>query len=67
VQSTYDEHAEILRAVVRRRADQAVLLLKAHIEASKAEVRKLTLHNLYLARRKPRDPARAQARAQRPT
>ncbi|MFO1197867.1 MAG: GntR family transcriptional regulator [Burkholderiaceae bacterium] len=67
VHSTYDEHAEILRAVVRRRADQAVLLLKAHIEASKAEVRKLTLHNLYLARRKPRDPARAQARAQRPT
>ena len=54
VQATYDEHAQILRAVMRRRTDQAVLLLRTHIEASKAEVRKLTLHNLYLARREAR-------------
>jgi len=54
VQATYDEHAQILRAVMRRRTDQAVLLLRTHIEASKAEVRKLTLHNLYLARREGR-------------
>jgi len=54
IHSTYDEHAQILRAVMRRRTDQAVLLLRTHIEASKAEVRKLTLHNLYLARREAR-------------
>ena len=56
VHSTYDEHGQILQAIGRRRADQAVLLLKAHIGASKAEVRKLTLHNLYLAQRRPRVP-----------
>lgn len=49
---TYQEHAQILRAIVRRRADQAVMLLKAHIETSKAEVRRISLHQLYLARRR---------------
>lgn len=51
---TYDEHAHILRAVLARRADQAVMLLRSHIEASKAEVRKITLHRLYEARRTQR-------------
>ena len=49
-ETTYDEHAQILRAVIDRRADQAVLLLRTHIEISKAEVRKITLHRLYTAR-----------------
>ncbi|MFO1415633.1 MAG: GntR family transcriptional regulator [Burkholderiales bacterium] len=47
---TYDEHAQILRAILRRRADEAKRLLRSHIEASKAEVRKITLHRLYTAR-----------------
>jgi len=47
---TYQEHAQILRAILRRRTEQALLLLKAHIEGSKAEVRKISLHQLYLAR-----------------
>jgi DNA-binding GntR family transcriptional regulator len=50
IDRTYDEHAQILRAVIRRRADQAMLLLRTHIEASKAEVRKITLHKLYTSR-----------------
>jgi DNA-binding GntR family transcriptional regulator len=50
IEKTYDEHAQILRAVIRRRSDEAVLLLRTHIEASKAEVRKITLHRLYTAR-----------------
>ena len=50
--ATYQEHAQILRAIVRRRADQAVMLLKAHIETSKAEVRRISLHQLYLARQR---------------
>ena len=42
IDKTYDEHAQILRAVIRRRADEANRLLRSHIEASKAEVRKIT-------------------------
>ena len=49
VETTYEEHARILRAILRRRSDQAALLLKAHIEASKLEVRKITLHKLFMA------------------
>jgi DNA-binding GntR family transcriptional regulator len=51
IQNTYDEHAQILRAVMGRRADQATMLLRTHIEASKAEVRKITVHRLYTARK----------------
>jgi len=50
IDRTYDEHAQILRALIRRRADEANRLLRSHIEASKAEVRKITLHRLYTAR-----------------
>ena len=50
IDRTYDEHAQILRAVIRRRADEANRLLRSHIEASKAEVRKITVHRLYAAR-----------------
>ena len=46
VRNTYAEHAQILRAILRRRADQAILLLGAHVETSKSEVRKITLHKL---------------------
>jgi DNA-binding GntR family transcriptional regulator len=50
VQVTYDEHARILRAITRRRADEAQRLLRAHIEQSKLEVRHITLDMLYQAR-----------------
>jgi len=52
VAATYLEHGQILRAILRRRADQAILLLRAHIETSKAEVRKISLHQLYAARKR---------------
>ena len=51
VEATYDEHARILRAITRRRADEAQRLLRAHIEQSKLEVRHITLDMLYRARR----------------
>lgn len=51
IDRTYEEHAEILRAVLTRKAEQASMLLKAHIEASKLEVRKISLHRLHLAQR----------------
>ena len=50
VDATYDEHAKILKAITRKRSDQAALLLRAHIQASQAEVRKITLHQIHLAR-----------------
>lgn len=46
---TYDEHAKILSAIQKRRADEAQRLLRAHIEHSKLEVRKITLDMLYQA------------------
>jgi DNA-binding GntR family transcriptional regulator len=50
IDATYDEHAEILKAITRKRGDQAALLLRAHIQTSQAEVRKITLHQIHLAR-----------------
>jgi DNA-binding GntR family transcriptional regulator len=51
VDATYEEHARILRAITRRRAEEAQRLLRAHIEQSKLEVRHITLDMLYRARR----------------
>ena len=50
IDATYDEHAKILKAVQHKRGDQAAMLLRAHIETSQAEVRKITLHQVHLAR-----------------
>jgi DNA-binding GntR family transcriptional regulator len=49
IEATYAEHAKILRAVIQRKADAALLLLRTHIEQSKAEVRKITLATLHEA------------------
>jgi DNA-binding GntR family transcriptional regulator len=50
IEATYAEHAQILRAVIQRKPDAAQLLLRTHIEQSKAEVRKITLATLHEAR-----------------
>ena len=50
IDATYEEHAKILKAIQRKRGDQAALLLRAHIQTSQAEVRKITLHQVHLAR-----------------
>jgi len=50
IDSTYDEHGQILRHILARRRHQAEILLRAHINSSKAEVRKITLHMLHQAR-----------------
>ncbi len=50
IDATYEEHAKILKAVRVKRGDQAAMLLRAHIETSQAEVRKITLHQVHLAR-----------------
>ena len=48
-----DTNRLVVRLLMERRATQATLLLKSHIETSKAEVRKITLHTLHLARKPP--------------
>jgi DNA-binding GntR family transcriptional regulator len=48
--TTYEEHARILRAILARQEAEAVTLLRAHIESSKAEIRHITLHRLSVAR-----------------
>jgi DNA-binding GntR family transcriptional regulator len=50
VDATYMEHGAILRAIMARREAEARRMLKSHIEMSKAEVRKITLHHLHAAR-----------------
>ena len=50
VAATYAEHGKILRAILQSKVDQAQLLLRAHIEQSKIEVRKITLSTLFEAR-----------------
>ena len=54
VTATYEEHATILSAIQKRRADEAQRLLRAHIEQSRLEVRKITLGMLYQARNRRR-------------
>lgn len=49
IEATYEEHAEILRQLCKRKANHAAMMLRSHIEASKAEVRKITLHMLHTA------------------
>ena len=46
----YREYGEILKAIQRKRGNQAALLLRAHIQTSQTEMRKITLHQLHLAR-----------------
>ncbi|WP_256348503.1 FCD domain-containing protein, partial [Pseudomonas yamanorum] len=50
IAATYEEHGLILAAILQRQSDQAQQLLKTHIELSKQEVRKITLHRLAVAR-----------------
>jgi DNA-binding GntR family transcriptional regulator len=57
---TYDEHARILRNILRCKLDQSSVLLKSHIEASKAVVRNITLHRLHAARQTAHDSLRAE-------
>lgn len=63
IESTYDEHARILRAIAARRSDEATRLLAAHITASQAEIRKITLHQIYMAKRQSEEQAGLQADA----
>ena len=49
IASTYQEHAAVLEAILARNGAQAAMLLGAHIEQSKLEVRKISLHRMHVA------------------
>lgn len=49
IHSTYDEHGAILKAILARKLQQATLLLRSHIEQSKLEVRKISIHRMHMA------------------
>ncbi len=48
--ATYTEHAAILKSIRSKRKEEAQRLVKAHINQSKIEVRKITLDELYKAK-----------------
>ena len=52
INATYDEHGQILKAIVAGNVNLAQKLLKTHIEQSKIEVRKITLEMLQEVRKK---------------
>jgi DNA-binding GntR family transcriptional regulator len=52
IEATYAEHAQILSAILQRRTEPAQQMLRSHIEISKQEVRKITLHMLHVARQR---------------
>lgn len=49
LEATYNEHQAVLEAILHRRVEQAQMLLRAHIEESRNEVRKITVHMLHEA------------------
>lgn len=49
IEATYDEHTAILNAVGERHAGEAERLMRLHIETSRIEIRRITLHHLALA------------------
>jgi DNA-binding GntR family transcriptional regulator len=59
IKSAYDEHGKILAALLSRRTAAAELLIRAHIETSRAEIRHITLHRLAVAQQRSQQRAYA--------
>ncbi len=49
IAATFEEHGKILTLLLARKADQAELLMRAHIGTSRAEIKHITLHRVSLA------------------
>lgn len=49
IAATYQEHGKLLQLLLRRQYTEASMLLRSHIQQSKVEVRKITLHRLHEA------------------
>lgn len=49
IAAAFEEHGKILDLLMARQADKAEFLVRAHIGASRAEIKHITLHRLALA------------------
>jgi DNA-binding GntR family transcriptional regulator len=49
IRAAFEEHYKILGALLSRKVGEAEMLINAHIGASRAEIRHITLHRLALA------------------
>jgi DNA-binding GntR family transcriptional regulator len=49
IAAAFEEHAKILSMLTARKAQSAEMLMRAHINASRTEIRHITLHRLALA------------------
>jgi DNA-binding GntR family transcriptional regulator len=49
IDATFTEHGKILDLLIARKADKAEMMMRAHIGASRAEIKHITLHRLSLA------------------
>jgi len=65
IEAAFEEHIKILNAVISRRAEQAEMLVRSHINASRAEIRQITLHKLIEARRLTTSPDKTTPMLQR--
>jgi DNA-binding GntR family transcriptional regulator len=59
IKAAFDEHDKLLQALLTRRSAEAERLIRAHIGASRAEIRHITLHRLSLV--SPRSAGARQA------
>ena len=50
IDETYDEHCEIVRALSAGDFDEAEALVRSHIEKSREEIRKITVHSMSMKR-----------------
>ncbi len=55
--ATYNEHQAVLEAILNRQVEQAQILLRTHIEESRDEMRKITVHMLHEASARAELPA----------
>jgi DNA-binding GntR family transcriptional regulator len=54
IAKSYDEHGAILQNMLAGKVEEAVALLRSHIDLSKAQAREITLHHLSEARQRLR-------------
>jgi DNA-binding GntR family transcriptional regulator len=50
VDAAYDEHCRIVRTLISGQFEQAETLIRRHIDLSREEIRKITVHNMSLKR-----------------
>lgn len=50
IEATYDEHCRIVRTLIAGESAEAEALIRRHIELSREEIRKITVHSMHMKR-----------------